>query len=158
MKIKSTFLIIIFAFIAFAQISNAQYEKPLSPEKMEKMRAQRIAFLTDFLDLSIDEAQKFWPIYNQQQKATELLRKKKVELHIKLHEKSGDMSDQELETISDQMITFEKEFIDIKLEFHEKYKQTLPIKKLIKFYQAEDKFKLELLKQIRDKKTRQRRG
>ena len=31
----------------------------------ERIKAQRVAFITDRLSLTPDEAQKFWPIYNQ---------------------------------------------------------------------------------------------
>jgi len=154
MKIKNTFLILITALFFLPQIIIAQFDKPIPPEKIEQMRAQRVAFLTDFLDLTVEEAQRFWPVYNEQQKKTDEIFKQKGELHRNLHLNIADLDEKELEEISDKLIEFEQQILEIKLESHKKYKKALPIKKLILFYQAEDKFKLELLKKIRDRPNR----
>ena len=39
---------------------HAQYDKG-----KEKIRAYKVAFLTEKLNLSAKEAQKFWPLYNE---------------------------------------------------------------------------------------------
>ena len=36
-------------------------------ERIEKIEQQRIAFITTDLDLSVEEAQAFWPLYNDYQ-------------------------------------------------------------------------------------------
>jgi hypothetical protein len=35
-----------------------------SPEKRERIKALKVAFITEKLELTESEAQKFWPIYN----------------------------------------------------------------------------------------------
>ena len=49
-------IIILIAFCGFTRV-NAQNE--------EKLKAQKIAFITQKLDLTPDESAKFWPLYNQ---------------------------------------------------------------------------------------------
>lgn len=50
-------ILIFFAEIGFAQRSDERYDP-------EKLQAARIAFITSRLDLKPEQAEKFWPIYN----------------------------------------------------------------------------------------------
>jgi len=40
----------------------------MQKDRMEKIQAAKIAYLTEKLDLSVEEAQAFWPVYNECQK------------------------------------------------------------------------------------------
>ena len=40
-------------------------------ENREKIKAQKVAFITSKLELNADEAQLFWPVYNEYQKKLE---------------------------------------------------------------------------------------
>lgn len=59
MKSTLTFLFALCFTAAFAQ--NGQ---PSGGKDREQVERLRIAFLTDELDLSVEESQQFWPIYN----------------------------------------------------------------------------------------------
>ena len=52
------------------QDGNAAKEQKAPDHKkiMEKVQAQKVAYLTSELDLSVEEAEKFWPVYNKLQK------------------------------------------------------------------------------------------
>ncbi len=55
------------AFGAFAQQPNRPDDKQRK-DWMEKIQNERIAFFTKELDLTTEEAQAFWPVYNDVQK------------------------------------------------------------------------------------------
>ena len=57
MKTKILFPII---FLLVTSLSFSQGFK----EKREKVKALKVAYITEQLELTTDEAQKFWPIYN----------------------------------------------------------------------------------------------
>ncbi len=59
MKPVLTFLLALCFTAAFAQPGH-----PPSGKDREQVERLRIAFLTDELDLSVEEGQQFWPIYN----------------------------------------------------------------------------------------------
>ena len=69
---KKTILILFVAIAtkAFSQQPPAPPTPPTPPEppKKEKMEAMRVGFITQKLDLTSEEAQKFWPVYNEFQK------------------------------------------------------------------------------------------
>ena len=51
--------ILLYASTLFAQM------KPLSEEKRKEFEAQKIAFFTQEMELTPEEAAKFWPLYNE---------------------------------------------------------------------------------------------
>jgi hypothetical protein len=56
------FILIIALFFGSFSVANAQDGRG---ERMEKIQALKIAFITQKLELTTDEAQKFWPVYNR---------------------------------------------------------------------------------------------
>lgn len=58
---KKIYLIALILFLGIG--ANAFAQRP--PIDQEKLQAARIAFITTRLDLKPEQAEKFWPIYNQ---------------------------------------------------------------------------------------------
>ena len=52
-----------------------------------------------------------------------------------------EISDNELEKIMDARLQMGKDLLDIKIKYHEKFKEILPIKKVAKYYEATKEFK-----------------
>lgn len=128
--------------------NGAEKKEEKREEKKEKIEAMRIGFLTNHINLTSEEAKVFWPVYNEY---NEELEKIKNDRRTGLG-KIDNLSDKEVEAIVDDEIIFDQKMVDIKKKYHAKFKAVLPIKKVGKFYQAENLFKKELLKQIREKK------
>ena len=124
-------------------------------EQNEKIKVKRIAFLTDRLDLTSEEAQVFWPVFNEhQKKKEELHRKRKGMLKGK---DMSQLSDAEVLKIVDEEMNMRSGMGALDLEYHEKYKKVLPIKKVAALYRSEEKFRRDLLDRIR-KRGRQGDG
>ncbi|TAL63105.1 MAG: hypothetical protein EPN85_00860 [Bacteroidetes bacterium] len=123
---------------------------PESPRK-EKVDAMRIAFLTQKLDLSPEEAQKFWPVYNEFQKKRDEIQKKKREDKKSMKENIDSLPDKQIETIVDAEMVFRQKNLDLEKEYHGKFKSALPIKKVAKLYHAEDQFTHRLLEQLSER-------
>ncbi len=58
-------LYFIISFIFVSQFLTAQVETQPENKNQENIEALRVAFITKELELTPDEAQKFWPVYNQ---------------------------------------------------------------------------------------------
>ena len=159
--------IIIISLIAFCMKGLAQQPpqppsppsppSPPDPPKKEKVEAMRIAFLTQKLDLSPEEAQKFWPVYNEFQKKREELHKKHKEGIKNAKGNLDSLSDKQIEAIVDDEIVFRQKNLDLEKEYHAKFKAVLPIKKVAKLYRAEEQFSRHLLDQI-SQKGRKKKG
>jgi Spy/CpxP family protein refolding chaperone len=159
---------IIFAFLiaisatGFAQPNPPQQPPapppPPDPQRREKMESMKIAFLTQKLDLTPDEAQKFWPVYNEFQKKREELRKKRREETKSEKGNLDSLSDKQIEAFVDGEMSFRQKNLDLEKEYHGKFKSVLPIRKVAKLYRAEDMFAHHLLQQISDRGTDGDRG
>ena len=121
-------------------------------EKKENIEAQKVAFITKKVELTPEEAQQFWPVYNQYQGKLQELRKKRRQDIKEAKENFEAMTDKDVEQLVDDEIVFRQKELDIQKEFHSKFKTLLPIKKVAKLYQAEEQFKRYLLNELKDRR------
>ena len=121
--------------------------------KKEQIRALKIAFITDELKLTTDEATKFWPLYNNFEEKQRELKQQKIRSYMKRFE-SGEvekMSDKEATNFLNQMENTEDEMYKKKKKFVSNLKDILPPIKIIKLKKVEEDFNRKLLQQYRDK-------
>ncbi len=108
-------------------------------DKQDKIEALRVAFITKELNLTSDESQKFWPVYNEYQDKMKVARKE-------LKQKQGNLAgDKECQEYLDAELLFKQREVGLYKEYYEKFKKALPVKKVAHLRMAEDKFKEELI-------------
>lgn len=130
----------------FALLTGTVKIVPGQSGKREQIEAQKAAFLTEKMGLTPSEAQQFFPVYNQYQQKREDLRKA-LNQSKKYRKKNVDqMSDAEIETAIGEEIDYKLQDVELQKEFHTKLKNILPPKKVLLYYQAEEDFKIWLLK------------
>ncbi len=141
-------------FVLFAMV-HSTFAQGNRKEDIEKFRKE---YFTRQLNLTADEAKKFWPIYNEMQVEMQKLHKEKRARMRNIREDFESMTDAELEkAINDEMTNRQQE-LDLDKKYHERYKAILSIRKLALYYRAQEGFKRELLRQIQDKGGRGPRG
>ncbi|MBQ0122859.1 MAG: hypothetical protein KBS38_04500 [Bacteroidales bacterium] len=114
--------------------------------KYDRIRAEKIAFFTDRLDLTPQEAQVFWPVYNEYWKESQKAHKATMQAFGATKAKNGETIDaKELEKMLDAYIELSKEEFKVKESFHSKFKEVLPIGKVAELYQAEEAFRMKML-------------
>ena len=119
-------------------------------KKREKIEAQKIGFITKQLDLTPEEAQKFWPIYNQFSD----LRKQLYKQNRKNRKDIDDLSESEIEELIDNHIILDQKKLDLKKKYHAEFKKILSNKKIAKLYHTEQMFKKDLLKRLKGRKEK----
>ena len=117
----------------------------------EKLEAQRVAFITNRLNLTPQEAQNFWPIYNQY-KAEERQLKKSLRRPGKLQ----NLSDKEVEDYLDATLDVEEKELALKRSYLNKVKAILPIKKIARLMNAERAFKEMVLRRMNERRAERR--
>ena len=127
----------------------------MTKEQKEEIESMKIAFLTKRLELTPDEAKKFWPVYNQASDEIEKMREARMKQHREMREKKDELTDKDYEKIVDNEITFRQQELDILKKYSNQYKQLLPMKKVAALYKAEEDFKRELLHRMRDKQKKE---
>ena len=125
---------------------------PVSEEKREEIEAMKVGFLTRKLELTPDEAKKFWPVYNQYQAELGKLRDSRRNERMMVKNEMDSLSEKEIEKIVDGEISFRQSELDVMKKYNSQFKSVLPMKKVAKLYRAEEDFKRELLHQLREKR------
>ena len=121
----------------------------------ERIKAQKIAFLTDQLDLTSEEAQQFWPIYNAFEAKAEKVRDKDLR-EIKMKMRQGNLSDAEANILLDKLTKAENDLHAAKTTLVNDLKKVISAEKIIRLKAAEDAFNKKLLERLRE--FREKRG
>ena len=139
---------ILFLFLSFNFYAQSQKTK----EKRDQLKAMKVAFLTNELDLSTSEAEKFWPIYNayedkkfelRHQRLSEYFKKMQNDELNKLSEKDADALLNQIEDAEEDMFYLRKKYIS-------SLKRVLPSAKILKLSKAKEDFNRKLLRQYKD--------
>jgi hypothetical protein len=109
-------------------------------DRYEQIETIKVAFITKKLDLSSEEAQKFWPIYNNYQKELMLLMKKRREERLRTDIEPNDKINLDL--------SYESKMLDLKKKYKKLYSKAIPAEKILLLYQAEREFREHLIKQL----------
>jgi hypothetical protein len=120
--------------------------------KMERLKSLQIAFISNKLDLTTQEAEKFWPIFNQFENRQIELRKQKRLIMFNLKNASG-ISDKEMMKMIDDSENIETDIQNNRKNFVRNLQGVISPQKILLLKQADEDFKKTLLKQFK-----QRRG
>ncbi len=102
----------------------------------QKIKLLKTSFITDALNLTPQEAEKFWPVYNlYTDKIQSLKRSLDVEIQhtIKLSGGIDNMSETEAKNTLDQMLQFEQQIGDNKTKRIKELSKIISSKKIINF-------------------------
>lgn len=136
------------AFLLSGITIYAQHPQKANPDKLdrEKIESMKVAFLTEKMDLTPEEAQKFWPIYNQYKNEMKALRNEKKELSDDSITDFKSMSDAQALKLIDEKLVLDQKLVDIKKKYHQQYKNIFSPQKVAMLYHADNQFKAFLLK------------
>ena len=116
----------------------------------ERLQAEKIAFITQELDLTPEEAQVFWPVYNQCWKEVLASHKATREALAGIRGKQAEgLTDKEMEKKLDAYIQASTRSNQVLADWYPKFKQVLPIRKVAKLYQAEEAFQQRMINNLR---------
>lgn len=150
MKVKNKRILIMMAlvmlcpFLAFAQ------EKPADNMNLvvEKIRADKKLFVAGNMQLTEEEAEKFWPVYDAYQDELFLLRARTMILiddYAKAYEK---MDNGTAKKLLDEFITIETLGPKLRKAYLRKFRRVLPDVKVVRYYQIENKIEAALMYEL----------
>ncbi len=116
-------------------------------EMFEKYKTEKVAFLSAKLDLTVKEAEKFWPIYNEfQEKKEDLMKAGRPSFR---RPDPDSLSTEQMQDIMETKFKNDLKSAKLAQDYHEKFKEILPIKKIFILYQAENEFMSSMLRKMR---------
>ena len=108
------------------------------------VQAQRQAVVTMNLQMTPEEAAAFWPVYGEYQAKLELLRDRMVKLIRQFADKFDTLTDDDAESMLEELLAIQEDEQKVKREFMPKFQKVLPIKKVARFYQIDNKINAEI--------------
>jgi hypothetical protein len=148
---KAVFTILFFGLIslsAFAQ--DDDLPQPQDQKVRDKIEAARIAYITEQLQLTPEEAEKFWPIYRE-------FAQKRREIRQQLREARVSNPDQTDEELVDQQFKAKQKELDLEKDYSGRLIKVISAQKLRSLPQAERKFRQMILEQIQRRQMQQER-
>jgi len=152
MSMKNTIYTIIIAAAFLTTSMHAADRKECKGEWKEKMQTERIAFLTMEMGLTPEEAQAFWPVYNQacEEKDAAMFETMKAHKELAEADKAGK-GEKEISALLDKYLQAVKKQHEIEDGLAEKYKAVLPVGKVAKQYIGEEKFRRQHIRKLHKK-------
>ncbi len=118
----------------------------------EELQSQKIAFFTQELNLTPEEAQMFWPVYNAANKKLHSARKEITgclkELQNALNSEAP-ASDSQIKALMDKYLKACEDEIDIQAETFEELSKVVPVHKAAKTFSLEERFRVMMIRQLR---------
>ncbi|WP_394759649.1 sensor of ECF-type sigma factor [Flavobacterium sp.] len=146
MKKIITILLLFLCTISFAQ----DFEK-----RAERVKALRVAFISTKLDLTSQEAEKFWPLFNKFSDAQMDLHKQKKQLMLRLKpENTSGMSDSETLKLLNESENIDATMETKKRQFVKDLQGVISPQKIVLLKGLEEEFKNTLLNKMKQRQGR----
>lgn len=124
-------------------------------ESREKIRTLKIAYVTEKLNLTENEAQKFWPIYNTYNQEQFTLRgsyRFSLKKAIDKNETLDNVSEEDSKTLIALKLSTDIKLYELQKDFVKKIKEVISYKKIIKLQIAEIEFGRNLMRKYKQKR------
>lgn len=151
LKIQFFLLLITILVLAPGVLQAMDNQGDSQPDaRQEAIEARRIAFLTDRMGLTPDEARLFWPAYNHN-------RQKREEINETFRTRWGrvkkvsDLSPEDAALLAEDQIRRVEQLTALKRRFHEDLKRIVSPMKIALLYEAERDFNRILFQEARRK-------
>jgi len=148
MKRKQLILIAGLVLIAM-QLQVSAQERP-----DDKIKTIKIAYFTERLSLTPEEAEAFWPVYNDFEKRKGDINHNRRKLGEEFMKNQETLSDAEVTNILDEVNKYNKAESDLIVQFDKKFREILPPGKVMKLYIAEVQFRNYLINKFREQHGR----
>ena len=124
-------------------------QQKLDPQTLELIKTKKIAFLTDQIGLTSQEAQNFWPVYNELDKEKSMLMDKKRELESRGDTPKPGMKEADFRQLAIEMASIHTKEGKLSEAYNLRFLNILSAEKVVKLYLAESKFRATLLHDFR---------
>jgi len=120
----------------------------------ERIKSLKVAFITEQVGLTSEEAQQFWPIYNEHEQVMENIRRKeRAGIHANIA-KAQELSNEESNDLLDNLLALQFDKQKAEREFLSELRTVIPAKKVLLLVKAEEDFKRQMIHQYRKRRGR----
>jgi len=119
----------------------------------ERIKSLKISVITKKLDLTVKEAQQFWPIYNTNEKKISAIKFKEIKaIRKEIREHIDTMTDEKANKLLNRLNSAETRIHQLRTDLTNKLSGIISSKKIIQLKLAEDDFKRRMLQEYKKRK------
>ncbi|NVO31149.1 hypothetical protein [Hymenobacter lapidiphilus] len=115
------------------------------PERLSQLENARVAYITQRVSLTPEQAQKFWPVYNE-------FTGKRRDLNQRLRQlrpnQTDGLSDQQLRDNFNLSFKLRQQDIDLEKDYFERFQRVISVRQVAALFLAERQFTREVLKRV----------
>lgn len=164
MKMKRLILMLVVSLMAITTINAQNQRRDANCEHFakdgnkrhsmdnlkHKMRVNKIAYLTEGLDLSVEEAEKFWPIFNNYEDEMNAVREKNrprdtTKEGFPMRPDFLKMSEKEAQMMIDTHLKTKKDIIDIQEKYSKEFIKAIPTQKIMMLFMLEKRYMSDVI-------------
>ena len=127
--------------------TSASAHKRSGEDWKEKIQSEKIAFLTTEIGLTPEEAQAFWPVYNQVEKEKDEAMHNVIKAYKELC-KAIEAGGKDVSALLDKYIAAQAKMNEVENGVAAKYKAVLPVEKVAKLYVSEERFRRNHIRKL----------
>jgi len=156
MKTFRTFTLSAFALVLFTIMGSTLHAQP--QERRDKIESMHTAYITEKINLSPEQAKRFWPVYDQYRSDLEQLQKQRKQNAQTIKNAGGidNMSDADVQKLVTNEIDIKSRELDLHKQYVLKFQEVISLKQVAKLFMAEEQFKLYLLEQLKKRRQGER--
>ena len=106
----------------------------------EVIKNHKKLYIEKMMELTPQEKQAFWPLYAKYQSGLSKITSKRINLATSFVQSHGFVSDAEAITMLNEKLKIDGEELKYKQSYVGKFMRVLPGRKVVRFYQAENRF------------------
>ncbi len=121
-------------------------------DSRKKVKILKISYITEKLNLTKQEAEKFWPIYNKfDAERLHLFHGKRKKINKEISEKGGidNLSESEAKTFAKRILAIGKSYYEGNVKFQSELSKVIPYKKILNLHIVERDFTNHMFKRYR---------
>ncbi len=126
------------------------------PSVQEKIKNLRIAYISDKLGLTPDQAEKFWPVYKEFSDKRREIRQEFVDARKQIKNDNPDQAKQE-ELVKLGLALKQRE-LDLEKTYSDRLLKVITAQQILNLRKAEGDFQRIILEQIQQRRTMQQRN
>lgn len=119
-----------------------------NPALKDKIKAYEVAYLSQQLNLTPEEAQKFWPLYNNYTREVEQLIAER-----RRNRQDEKKDDNAARQALNKEMDIEQKLLDVRKRYNQEFLKALPPRKAGNVFKAEREFRGQLIRQLKERNT-----
>jgi hypothetical protein len=118
-------------------------------QNIQRVQAAKVGYITERLDLTPEQAERFWPVYRRYQAEQRALRRPAVAAAREHIRASTEKSEAQLRQSIDDNLKMQEERLALKRKYKDEFLRVISAQQLMELYKAEQDFNRLLLQRVR---------